>query len=125
MGRWRASLIISTFARLSSKSLQNSNMTRTTTPILYSNNNNPFTIQPCCCLAAPRFHFYNFRSFSAVPCPTPLFEDDFEENGSDPSHNLDCNGPIKDQDFEKIPVRAFFLSTRLTLFLELSEIQDS
>lgn len=109
MGRWSASLIISTFARLS---FRNSSLTRTTTPILFSNNN-PSIIQPCCCvLAVPRFHFYNFRSFSAVPCPTPLFEDDFEENGPDPSHNLH---PIKDQDFEKIPVRAFFLSTSIDL----------
>ncbi|KAK1379531.1 DUF155 domain-containing protein [Heracleum sosnowskyi] len=115
MGRWRASLIISTFARLSSKSLQTSNITRTTTPFLYSNNN-PLIIQPCCCISTvPRFHFYNFRSFSAVPCPTPFSEDDFEENGSDPSCILDHIDPIKDQDFEKIPVRAFFLSTSIDL----------
>lgn len=119
MGRWSASLIISTFSRLSSKSFQTSSITRTTTPLLYSNTN-PFIIKPCCCVsAAPRFHFYKLRSFSAVPCPNPLFDDDFEENGSDPSHNIDCNDPVKDQDFENIPVRAFFLSTRLTLFLEL------
>lgn len=115
MGRWSASLIISTFARLSSKSFQTSSITRTTTPLLYSNTN-PFIIKPCCCVsAAPRFHFYKLRSFSAVPCPNPLFDDDFEENGSDPSHNIDCNDPVKDQDFENIPVRAFFLSTSIDL----------
>lgn len=119
MGRWSASLIISTFARLSSKSFRNSINIRTTTPILFNyNKHNPFIIQPCSCiLAIPRFHFYSLRSFSAVPCPNPFFEDDFEENGSDPSHNLVHYDSIKDENFEKIPVRAFFLSTRLPLLL--------
>ncbi|KAL1806292.1 hypothetical protein ACET3Z_029360 [Daucus carota] len=114
MGRWGASLIISCFARLSSKSFRVSNTT-TTTPLILFSNSSPFLIQPCCNLQVPRFQFYNFRSFSAVPCPTPLYEDEFEENGCDPSHNLDYNDPIKDQDFEKIPVRAFFLSTSIDL----------
>lgn len=104
MGRWRTSLL---FYRVmaSSKSI---NPKFCPNPPLRSSN-----------FPLPRNRFSNFRSFSALPSPSPFYAEDFDYKA--PNFDLDHNLELKEnEDTGKILVKAFFLCTRfisLPLFI--------
>ncbi|GFP87327.1 sad1-interacting factor 2 [Phtheirospermum japonicum] len=95
MGRWRASLILSSIIS-ASKSIK--------TPKISAN---PFA-GPL--ILQPRNHFLNFRSFSALPSPSPLYADEFDFKNHDLGEE-----PLENEDAGKIPVKAFFLCTSIDL----------
>lgn len=98
MGRWKASLIFSGIARIS-KSINPNKISSIYHPI------KPPYISP---VSIPRFHFLNFRSFSAVPCPSTIYGDEYDNN-FDQNYVVD---PKDDEESGTIPIRAFFLCTR-------------
>ncbi|KAK3027383.1 hypothetical protein RJ639_040181 [Escallonia herrerae] len=102
MGRWRASLFLSHIAALSDK-----HISRT----LYTSLK-PLNTITSSAASIPKPHFFSFsRPFSALPYPSTLFDHEYDSG----SHNFDQKyglEPQEDDELGKIPVRAFFLSTR-------------
>ncbi|XP_022856481.1 uncharacterized protein LOC111377581 isoform X1 [Olea europaea var. sylvestris] len=100
MGRWRTSLL---FYRVmaSSKSI---NPKFCPNPPLRSSN-----------FPLPRNRFSNFRSFSALPSPSPFYAEDFDYKA--PNFDLDHNSEElkENEDTGKILVKAFFLCTSVDL----------
>lgn len=101
MGRWKASLICSGIARIS-KSINPNKISSIYHPI------KPPYISP---VSIPRFHVLNFRSFSAVPCPSTIYGDEYDNNFD---QNYVVN-PKNDEESGTIPIRAFFLCTSIDL----------
>ncbi|XP_011070966.1 uncharacterized protein LOC105156512 [Sesamum indicum] len=105
MGRWRASLIISRVI-LVTKSINN--------PYISPN---PFPRSPISPLISePRNYFLNFRSFSALPSPSPHYAEDFDVR----IHEFNQRHVVEEESLEneedgKIPVKAFFLCTSVDL----------
>lgn len=102
MGRWRAAFIVSRIIS-ASKSITSLNINRN--PPLRSRNS-PF-------ISEPRICFFDFRSFSALPSVSPRDADEFDFN----THDFNQNQVLEEESLEneeagKIPVKAFFLSTR-------------
>ncbi|KAG8383059.1 hypothetical protein BUALT_Bualt05G0145300 [Buddleja alternifolia] len=104
MGRCRASLILSRIIISASKSTNNRN-----------SDTKKYIRSPISLLISePRNCLSNFRSFSALPSLSPLYGDEFDLKFNQ-SHVLE-EGPLEnDEEAGKIPVKAFFLCTRVDL----------
>ncbi|KAL6566450.1 hypothetical protein OROGR_002065 [Orobanche gracilis] len=105
MGRWRASLTLSSLIYVS-KSINHPNISTN----LFSGSLISLPI------SRPRNYFLNIRSFSALPCPSPHYaeEFDFKNHDFDQNHVLE-EEHLENEDTGKITVKAFFLCTSIDL----------
>ncbi|CAK9177336.1 unnamed protein product, partial [Ilex paraguariensis] len=102
MGRWRASPLLLRFASISKCINPNPNGFRPIKPIHLS------------LALIPRTRFCSFRAFSALPSPSPIYDNEFDLSANDfvQSSVLDSE---EEEESGKIPVKAFFLCTSIDL----------
>ena len=99
MGRWRA-----VAALLRRNQLLNSSKPSSSPPCLWKRSTIGSQASP----------FLNFRCFSAFPSPISIYNNDSDSGSGDVYQSYDF-GTKEEEDKGKIPVKAYFLSTRYLL----------
>ncbi|XP_057947987.1 protein RETARDED ROOT GROWTH, mitochondrial [Malania oleifera] len=64
--------------------------------------------------SSPIRQFFRFSSFSAIPAPTSVYGDEFVFGSHDSAHKYAFEAE-EDEEFGKIPVKAYFLCTSINL----------
>lgn len=99
MGRWRA-----VAALLRRNQLLNSSKPSSSPPCLWKRSTIGSQASP----------FLNFRRFSAFPSPISIYNNDSDSGSGDVYQSYDF-GTKEEEDRGKIPIKAYFLSTRFVL----------